>query len=1034
MVVHEPGDWFGESLAALAAQDHPNVRSIFFVTSRVGDAGPDLARSDEVRARILEVLPSAVVRIVEGNPGFAPLVNEALHLVEGDAGLVCLLHDDVAPRPDALSAMARELYRSNAGVVGPKVVDWDDPTRLVSVGGEIDRCGEVDPLVEPGERDQEQHDAVRDTFFVGTSCMLVRLDLFRELGGLAPEIQLLGEDVEFCWRVHLAGARVLFVPAAVVRERERVAERDPARLAAAARHRVRTVATLSGAAELPRLAVRLVVTAFAQTVVGFLTGQSREGLAALRATLALPLDLPLVRRRRAAVRPLRRVAAAEIRKLQLRGSARIARFLRRRRAVGGPRDLGAALDVRDRSAARVTLAVALAVAALCVLGGRGLLAGRPGLVGDLVPFAPDGRTPRDLLGAYLSGFWPAGFGDASAQPTLVGLLGLAGVVAFGRLGGLATWTLVSAPFVAFLGMWRLGALHQHLRARLAGAVVYAALPVGAGAIAAGRLGALVTWACLPWVLDAMRRLGLTARTPDGAEVGVSSRRRSQILAGLIVALACVAALAPPFLLVVLAAATAWALVDATAPGRARRALGAWASVVLATLGAAAAHLPWALHFVSRDAWTLIVGDAGATARGLGVGTLARLDGGTQVLAPLGWGVLGLLPVAVLVGRGPRFVAAAQGALLALVGAIVAVLDDLGRMPLDVPEPTVLLACVACGAALAAGACIAAIDDGGGWRRAAALLAPLAVAAAVVPAIVGVADGRWHQPAATPLDLLTQLPDDDALGNSRTLLLGRADDLPVAARSAGGALAYGVAIDGPLDATMRFAPEGTAMDDIARLSVAALADNGTTRFGRLVAPLAVRHVVVVGTGALRDRLVALLGNQLDLRRAYLAGDLAIFENVAWIPLASRLDDDSAVLSRRAALGDAPDRDVRASDPLFVASGDPTRGSASAIRGGVVHVAVPYAPEWTLLVDGVRIAPRPAFGATVGFDAPVTGVARLEFTTPPWRALAVAMQGLAWLGLAAVAFDARRIRARWRGEPPPTVRVLAAPATDAEPRSV
>ena len=267
MVVHEPGEWFDETLASLASQDYPNVQSVFFVTSRVGEAGVDVARSEAVRTRIVAAIPSAIVRIVEGNPGFAPLVNESLRVVEGEGGLLCIMQDDVAPRPDALSAMAKELYRSNAGVVGPKVVAWDDPTLLVAVGGEIDRCGEVDPLVEPGERDQEQHDAVRDAFFVGTSCMLVRLDLFRELGGLAPEIPLLGEDVEFCWRVHLAGARVVVAPSAVVRERAPVAARDRGRLGVAARNRVRTVASLSGRLELPRVVAQMLLTALALSLI-----------------------------------------------------------------------------------------------------------------------------------------------------------------------------------------------------------------------------------------------------------------------------------------------------------------------------------------------------------------------------------------------------------------------------------------------------------------------------------------------------------------------------------------------------------------------------------------------------------------------------------------------------------------------------------------------------------------------------------------------------------------------------------------------
>ncbi|MBA3399700.1 MAG: hypothetical protein H0U01_07025, partial [Acidimicrobiia bacterium] len=32
VVVHDPGVWFDESVAALAAQDYPNLRLVFLVT------------------------------------------------------------------------------------------------------------------------------------------------------------------------------------------------------------------------------------------------------------------------------------------------------------------------------------------------------------------------------------------------------------------------------------------------------------------------------------------------------------------------------------------------------------------------------------------------------------------------------------------------------------------------------------------------------------------------------------------------------------------------------------------------------------------------------------------------------------------------------------------------------------------------------------------------------------------------------------------------------------------------------------------
>ena len=187
-------------------QDYTNLKILVLVVGETGDL-PD---------RIRAALPHAFVRAVEGNPGFGPAANEVLRLVEGENGFFCFLHDDVAIEPDTIRLLVEELYRSNAGIVGPKLVEWDRPTVLQHVGFAVDRFGETDPIVEPGETDQEQHDAVRDVFALPSACLLVRADLFRSLGGFDDEISYHGEDVDLCWRAHHSGARVVVVPSARV--------------------------------------------------------------------------------------------------------------------------------------------------------------------------------------------------------------------------------------------------------------------------------------------------------------------------------------------------------------------------------------------------------------------------------------------------------------------------------------------------------------------------------------------------------------------------------------------------------------------------------------------------------------------------------------------------------------------------------------------------------------------------------------------------------------------------------------------------
>ena len=126
-------------VAGLVGQDYESLQYLFFLV------GPD----DEVRqayeSHIAQHLPLAAVRKVEGNPGYGPTQNAAARLVEGDNGLFLFLHDDVCLASNAVSELVTELSRSNAAVVGPKLVQWDDPSLLQHVGMGVDRCGEIDP-------------------------------------------------------------------------------------------------------------------------------------------------------------------------------------------------------------------------------------------------------------------------------------------------------------------------------------------------------------------------------------------------------------------------------------------------------------------------------------------------------------------------------------------------------------------------------------------------------------------------------------------------------------------------------------------------------------------------------------------------------------------------------------------------------------------------------------------------------------------------------------------------------------------------
>ena len=114
VVVSAPGDPLEAVLAALGEQDYPNLSVL------VLDAGA----GEDPTPRIAEVLPDAFVRKVGGRPEFGGAANEALVAVEGSAFFL-FCHDDAAAEPDAVRLLVEEAMRSNAGIVGPKLIEWD---------------------------------------------------------------------------------------------------------------------------------------------------------------------------------------------------------------------------------------------------------------------------------------------------------------------------------------------------------------------------------------------------------------------------------------------------------------------------------------------------------------------------------------------------------------------------------------------------------------------------------------------------------------------------------------------------------------------------------------------------------------------------------------------------------------------------------------------------------------------------------------------------------------------------------------------
>ncbi len=991
----DPGPWFESALEGLADQDYANLAVLVVDAGSYSDPTPTVASK----------MPAAFVRRIDRGESFAEAANQALGSVEG-AVFYLFLHDDVALGPDAVLAMVTEAFRSNAGVVGAKLVDWDDAERLRSVGGSIDKFGFLAPLSEPDELDQSQHDAVQDVFVVSTAAMLVRADLFDDLGGFSTDIDGFGEDLDLCWRARVAGARVIVMPGAVARHRERsdLAEPTPDVHRLALRHQARILLTCYSPLSLLRVGPQAALYSIIDAVLCLVTGRLRGAWDVVTAWMWNIVHLPTTLRLRGRVKRARRVPDSEVRAFQVHGSARLTVFLRGARSAGErriPAALAAARGLPSSwqdSTGITGVVLAFVLAVVWLIGSRSLISDGVPAVRELSPFGSVSQLTR----AWWSGWTPAGFGGSTPSVSSIPALWGANLVTFGSSGLIRTAAVLAMLPIGVAGAWRVLRGVGSRWARAATAVAYAVVATPYDSLAEGRLQALVLFASLPWIVGRLMR----ASGVEPFEFDHRSPWRQGIALSLVVFAA--AALAPVTLVVTAAIAVVLALVIVV--------YGSWrgAGRVLATAGigvlfASLALVPDLVALArGYDPIGDLFGARSAAPSGFGFDDLVRLTTGETrggiVLAAVS--VAGLL--VLVVGRGWRLRWGAAGWAVALVAWAVIVL--LGRSSIEalVPSMAVMLMPAALGVALAVGMGAQAIEIdvlGGqfGWRQLAAVVAAAALVVAVIPWAVAAADGRWGLPESDSPSMLTAL-DGRGIPQDRTLWLGDPDELPLRSRELVAGVGWTLT-DGadPTLVTATAVGDGALdrrVEELLRATVA----QGPGRLGAALAPLGIRYLIVLdgpapGEGgspsAAVEQVNAALGEQLDLDVVDLATGLQVYENDAAWPVRST-------------------RPITAVDPLSAGrtpalgrGAPPVEYTGPIADGNVLDVAINRQSAWHVDVDDRAIPQEASPQGVQSYEVERGGAATLEFRSPWSHRLLLLVQVIVLSGLVATAR-----RGRWR----------------------
>jgi hypothetical protein len=372
---------------------------------------------------------------------------------------------------------------------------------------------------------------VYEVLAVSTAGALIRREVFEELGGFDRNLELFRDDVDFGWRMHVAGHSALVVTSAVGYHAQAAAtERRGIDIAGAPLHRPLLLDRRNAAYvllansswwKLPLLAIQLLSGALIRSIAFLfakLPGYASDEILAIASLLIHPGELLAARKSR---RNQRLVSSGVVARFipsrwdQLRtGVSRVFERIRERifpEDINDDSSVISELEITEddeeilkplnnktwRSLFLKPLIFAFTFMAVLVIVWMRYRFGT--ISGGALAISQDGVS--ELWKFYVESWHPVGMGSGTEAPSWIFLLALISTATLGNVSLAVGLLFFAAPF---LTLW---SAHSYLKGLTTNSVLSAAMaflyalsPVSIAAINGGRLGVLILLIALPLIL------------------------------------------------------------------------------------------------------------------------------------------------------------------------------------------------------------------------------------------------------------------------------------------------------------------------------------------------------------------------------------------------------------------------------------------------------------------------------------------------------------------------------------------------------
>lgn len=173
----------------------------------------DHCSPDDTSAYIRNNFPTVQVMRLEENHGFAWGYAEALKQIKAKYYILLSADFEVTPGwyPPLHDFMERH---SNIAACQPKVRYYREKEFFEyagAAGGFMDKWGYLfcrGRIFATLEKDRGQYDNDMAVFWASGGCLMVRADVYHQVGGLDPDLFAHMEEVDLCWRMKNAGYRI----------------------------------------------------------------------------------------------------------------------------------------------------------------------------------------------------------------------------------------------------------------------------------------------------------------------------------------------------------------------------------------------------------------------------------------------------------------------------------------------------------------------------------------------------------------------------------------------------------------------------------------------------------------------------------------------------------------------------------------------------------------------------------------------------------------------------------------------------------